>query len=261
MKSKFKMDTTLFVIPNNNNLVLNRYTRKCSFCNCEGHTVASCNDEILINNNNYLIYLKNTLLALHDNKVLAVQDFEKYIYDYYTYSPNNKKLLKAIACRFYNTRLRSLLIVTINKIILRLFDIDIAWLTFHEYNFVPFNENTPIRISFILEGILLNMANYIMMNGMTMKPNYDIKLEDRDNDDSDNSDNKEIECSVCYNSFKKTKFVSLNCKHEYCIDCTEQFINKNITSCPFCRNKISKLTCYTEEVYNKLNDNKNNELV
>ena len=99
-----------------------------------------------------------------------------------------------------------------------------------------------------------------MMNGMTMKPNYDIKLEDRDNDDSDNSDNKEIECSVCYNSFKKTKFVSLNCKHEYCIDCTEQFINKNITSCPFCRNKISKLTCYTEELYNKLyNNNNNNE--
>jgi len=245
-----------YMIPNSS-LILNKYNRKCSFCNCEGHTVTSCNDELLVNSNNYLIYLKNTLLALHNNKILAIQDFENHIYDYYTYSINNKKLLKAIACRFYSTRLRSLLIVTINKIILRLFDIDTAWLTFHEYNFVPFNENTPVRVSYILEGILLNMSNDVM-NTISVKPEYDIKLESIDNI---NSDNKETECSVCYNSFKKTNFISLNCKHEFCIDCTEQFINKNITSCPFCRNKISTLTCYTEELYNKLYNNKNSELV
>jgi hypothetical protein len=200
-----------------------------------------------------LIYLKNNLLSLHNNRILAIQDFENRIYDYYTYSINNKKLLKAIACRFYSTRLRSLLIVTINKIILRLFDIDIRWLTFHEYNFVPFNENTPIRVSYILKRILLNMANDVM-NIVIMNTNYDINLESIDNI---NSDNKDLECSVCYNSFKKSKFISLNCKHEFCIDCTEQFINKNITSCPICRNKISTLTCYTEELYNKLYKNKN----
>ena len=74
----------------------------------------------------------------------------------------------------------------------------------------------------------------------------------------DKNVNIEIECSVCYNSSKKTNFVSLNCNHEYCIECTEQFINKKITTCPFCRNKIVNLTCYTEELYNKLQSKKNN---
>jgi hypothetical protein len=71
-----------YIIPNSS-LVLNKYNRKCSFCNCEGHTVTSCNDELLVNSNNYLIYLKNTLLTLHNNKILAIQEFENHIYDYY----------------------------------------------------------------------------------------------------------------------------------------------------------------------------------
>jgi hypothetical protein len=249
-------NSNTYIIPNSS-LILNKYKRKCSFCNCEGHTVASCNDELLVSSNNYLIYLKNNLLLHHNNKILAIQDFENHIYDYYTYSINNKKLLKAIACRFYRTRLRSLLIVTINKIILHLFDIEIAWLTFNEYNLIPFNENSPIKITTILEGIInLIMINNIM-DVVINNNNYDIKLECFDNIDNINSDNKDLECSVCYNSFKNSKFISLNCKHEFCIDCTEQFINKNITSCPFCRNKISTLTCYTEELYNKLYKNKN----
>jgi hypothetical protein len=202
-----------------------------------------------VNSNNYLIYLKNNLLVLHNNnRILAIQDFEKHIYDYYTYCDNNIKLLKSIACRFYSIRLRSLLIVTINKIILRLFDINIAWLTYNEYNLVPFNENTPIRITTILHGILLNLTNDIMHNTIT-ETNYDIKLETIVNT------NKEVECSICYNSLKINNCASFECKHEYCIDCTEQLIIKKHTDCPYCRNKIKNITCYNEESYNKLRNN------
>jgi len=243
------MNDTLYVIPNNG-FILNKHKRKCSFCNCEGHIITSCNNELLVNSNNYLIYLKNNLLLFHNNnRISAIQDFEKHVYDYYTYSDSNKKLLRAIACRFYNTRLRSLLIISINRIILRLFDINIQWLTFHEYNFVPFNENSPIRISYIFQGMLINMTN-IMINNMTPEPVYDIKLLTIN--DTNNNYNTETECSICYNSLKQIDYASFECKHDYCVDCVTQLMFKKHNTCPHCRNNICVISCYNKENYDKL---------
>jgi len=252
-------NTNIYVIPDNG-LLLNKYKRKCSFCNCEGHNVSSCNDETLVNDNRFLIHLKNNLLALYnDNRILAINDFEKHIYDYYTCSDENsidysfwkKKLLRSIACRFYNIRLRSSLITTINKMILCLFDIDITWITSHEHNFVPFNENTPIRISSIFQGILLNMTNEIYNSILNNNINYEIKLETIDNDNN-NDINKENECSICYNSLKKTNCASFKCNHEYCVECVIQLIFKKHTTCPHCRYNIDVISCYNQENYYKL---------
>ena len=80
--------------------------------------------------------------------------------------------MKYVACRFYNTRLRSILQIVINQIILRLYDIDIAWLTFNDYNFVPFNQYTPVRVSAILNGILLNyMSNEMLGDNININNN------------------------------------------------------------------------------------------
>ena len=259
-------NTNIYVIPDNG-LLLNKYKRKCSFCNCEGHNVSSCNDETLVNDNRFLIHLKNNLLALYnDNRILAIIDFEKHIYHYYTRSDENsidysfwkKKLLRSIACRFYNIRLRSSLITTINKMILHLFDINIEWLMTHEYNFVPFNENTPIRISCIFQGILLNMANEVYNSIITNNDTiikYEIKLETIDNDNNNNNNNdnhKEMECGICYNSFEKSNSALLECRHEYCVDCVFQFISKKQATCPYCRNNIDVISCFSQENYDKL---------
>ena len=247
------------------------YNRKCSFCSCQGHNITSCNNNIIVAANNYLIYLKNHFTMQHNNnRILAIRDFENYLYNYCSQTYNNAKLIRSIACRFYNTRLRSLLIVTINQIILNLFEIDINWITFHENNYVPFNEHTPVRISYILNGILINyMANEIQRNqnngnnptndfdSNTVFANYEIKLETHDTSekqydvDPDNN-NTDFECSICYNSVKKINCASFECKHEYCIDCTKQLVIKKHTSCPYCRYEIKNITCYSEESYNKL---------
>ena len=245
------------------------YNRKCSFCSCKGHNITVCNNNIIVAANNYLIYLKNHFISQHNNnRVLAIRDFENYLYNYCSQTYNNAKLIKAIACRFYNTRLRSLLIVTINKIILNLFEIDINWITFHEHNYVPFNEHTPVRISYILNGIIINYMAEIQRNlnnandnnnnfeSNNIITNYEIKLEtfnhEKQCDDNISDKNTEIECSICYNSVKKTYCATFECKHEYCIDCTKQLVIKKHTSCPYCRNAIKNITCYTEECYNKL---------
>lgn len=253
------------------------YNRKCSFCSCQGHNITSCNNNIIVAANNYLIYLKNHFTMQHDNnRILAIRDFENYLYNYCSQTYNNAKLIKAIACRFYNTRLRSLLIVTINKIILNLFEIDINWITFHENNYVPFNEHTPVRISYVLNGILINyLANEIQRNqnngnnptndfdSNTVFTNYEIKLETLDNtekqyDADPENNNTDFECSICYNSVKKINCASFECKHEYCIDCTKQLVIKKHTSCPYCRYEIKNITCYNEESYNKLSQPQRN---
>jgi hypothetical protein len=243
------------------------YNRKCSFCSCKGHNITTCNNNIIVAANNYLIYLKNHFISQHNtNRILAIRDFENYLYNYCSQTHNNAKLIKAIARRFYNTRLRSLLIVTINKIILNLFEIDINWITFHQHNYVPFNEHTPVRISYILNGIIINYMAEIQRNTNDINDNnnnsdanniitnYEIKLEPIDNEKQyDNTDtNTDIECSICYNSVKKTHCATFECKHEYCIDCTKQLVIKKHTSCPYCRHEIKNIICYTEECYNKL---------
>lgn len=254
----------IYLIPNDN-LTLNNIRRKCSFCFCEGHNITTCNSNILVSVNNYLIYLKEQFMILHNgNRILSIQELELYLYDYCSQSESNVKLLKYVACRFYNTRLRSTsLQITINQIILRLYDIDIEWLTFHEYNFVPFNQYTPVRIGTILHGILSNYMASEMVNGNfninnnnfdsnIIFTNYEIKLQHCDNNNNENIPH--IECSICYNSTEKDKCAYFECKHEYCTDCVEQLINKKHSNCPYCRAKIKNITCYTEEMYNKLNN-------
>jgi hypothetical protein len=256
------MNSNLFVIPNNN-LVLNRYARKCSFCNCKGHNVTLCNDNELLNTNNYLIQLKNNLISSYNNnRILAIRDFENHLYDYYSHTCERRRLLTTIACRFYNTRLRSLLIVVINRLILRLFDINIEWLMLHEFNFVPFNENTPVRITSILEGIILNMTNVIYnnineinnningINGINGINNNIVNFEI--NFEPIHENNHEMECSICYTSFVKSNSVSFKCNHEYCIDCVIQLLFKRHNNCPYCRKNIDTISCYTLCNYDKL---------
>jgi|UniRef100_A0A6C0D995 hypothetical protein len=244
------INSSFYVIPSNN-INMNHNRRKCSFCHCEGHNITTCNSNILSSVNNYLIYLKEHFTNNNDgNRILAIKDFENYLYDYCNESENNIKLLKYIACRFYNTRLRSMLQIVINQIILRLYDIDINWVSFHEYNFVPFNEHTPVRISYVLNGILLNHTNalYNNLQESNSLKNYEFELEKC-------QENTSIECSICYNTVQKINCGSFKCKHEYCIDCIEQLVNKKHTSCPYCREEIKNITCYNEEYYNKLTNN------
>jgi hypothetical protein len=263
-------NTNMYVIPGSN-ITLNSARRKCSFCYCEGHNITTCNNNVLVSVNNYLIYLKEQFMIIHNNnRILSIQEFETYLYNYCSQSESNIKLLKYVACRFYNTRLRSLLQIVINQILLRLYDIDIAWLTFNDYNFIPFNQYTPVRVSAILNGILLNYMSNEMLGGNfninndnnfdtnSIFINYEIKLETHK--DANDNINTDLECSICYNLVKKINCATFDCKHECCIDCTKQLINKKHTSCPYCRDVIKNITCYTEECYSKLSntDNTNN---
>lgn len=267
------MDTNneLYIIPTtninqNNNSFINRVraiTRKCSFCNCQGHNITQCNNEGLIMFMEFLTHLKNETLAMNNgNRILSIQTVENYLYNFCSQHDSNSKLIKSLACRFCHARLRSSLQVTINKIIMYLFDLDYMTLCLHEYNYIPFNEETPIRVSNIIDGILLNYMANNENNNVS-----DIDLDDLNKNvvvyniclgvpyDTSNTDNTlepEMECAICYNSTKKNLFAKLECQHEFCIECTENLIKKTHEDCPYCRSKINKIICYDKECFNKL---------
>jgi hypothetical protein len=141
---------------------------------------------------------------------------------------------------------------------MHLFEIDYMTLCLHEYNYIPFNEETPIRVSSIIDGILLNY----MANNENNR-NNEIDLDDLNKNtvvynvlyDTSNIDKPlehEMECAICYNSTRKNLFAKLECQHEFCIECTENLIKKTYEDCPYCRSKINKIVCYDKECFNKL---------
>ena len=63
------------------------------------------------------------------------------------------------------------------------------------------------------------------------------------------------ECCICFENYKKEKFVTLNCKHEFCNDCLKKALysdNRPIPCCAYCRTEVTKMISRTTDVYNEL---------
>jgi len=68
---------------------------------------------------------------------------------------------------------------------------------------------------------------------------------------------EEMECCICFESYKREVFVSLNCKHEFCKSCLKNAIKSDKREdpcCAYCRDKISKMTSRTIEVQSELSE-------
>lgn len=271
------MSSEIYVAPevNQNTSFINRVrsiTRKCSFCNCQGHNISSCNDQHLLYVYEYLNDVKNeTLIRTNNNRLMAIPHMEKFIYDFCSQFDNNchTKLIKAVACRFCYSRINSPLQVSINKIIQKLFQLDLSLIETSQYNFIPFTTESPVRISVLIDRMIFNfIENNPIISGNEIKPitpnvEYSVILDTglcvTSNDETVNEEKyvsepePEMECSICYNSTPKKMTAKLECAHEFCIDCTENLMKKKYDNCPYCRNKIDKIICYNKESFNKLN--------
>ena len=245
--------------------------RKCSFCKTPGHTVKNCNDLSLLSFNEYLFYIKDLIILdnigeLNNylpedntvyNSIVKIEKMEKFIYDFCLESRENIKKIKQFASRFCKSKIRSKLQVSVNKIIVYLFDLNFGLIINHAFNTTPFREETPIRISCILNGILIN---YLWNNNQSSNDNNERDIEYsntvskikislvnlfhyKNNDEV----NEDIECSICYNNYKLEDCVKFNCKHDFCVECTNQLIKNKHSNCPNCRSEINEITCYKEE--------------
>ena len=53
-----------------------------------------------------------------------------------------------------------------------------------------------------------------------------------------------INCSICFDVFKEK--VILNCNHEYCKKCIDEWIAFDNHQCPLCRKDIEYIDIYSE---------------
>jgi hypothetical protein len=63
------------------------------------------------------------------------------------------------------------------------------------------------------------------------------------------------ECCICFENYKKEKFVTLNCKHEFCNGCLKKALcsdNRPKPCCAYCRTEVTKMISRTTDVYNEL---------
>jgi len=220
---------------------------------------------ISLNNNNELLNNNTPILDTFYNYIIKIEKMETVLYDYCSESRENIKLIKTFACRFCNCRLRSRLQVTVNKIIVYLFELNYNIITNHTFNYTPFSQETPVRISYVLKGILMN---YLVFNDLSYDNNYETDLaysnivskikinfnkcgKDNPFEEKDNQ-NVYIECSICYNEYKTVNCLTFNCKHKFCGECTNELIKNKHSKCPICRNEINEITCYDEEIHEKI---------
>lgn len=57
----------------------------------------------------------------------------------------------------------------------------------------------------------------------------------------------EKECPICYDSKKTQNMFETNCKHTFCIECTQQHLKTSSSlNCPMCRTKLEELVSKQE---------------
>lgn len=237
-------------------------TRKCEFCECNGHNISECNDERLTGLNQTLSAKKSEL----DNVTTDITRKREYLKSWVDYNFDSS-LIKAYAIKFCGASQRSTNNQYINKIIKSI------WTT---------NEDTDIEEEFIelpppeqpfqifnepeLTGVL-DIQMVMFLSSLRNNPEQTSEKRKYNITATTNTHEQlllenEAECCICYEETIKNKnMVTLNCGHEFCNVCVRQILEKcNVQKkpgCAVCRREIRNLTMNDVTSYDSLKDKLN----
>jgi len=238
-------------INNARNIARNRC---CSFCRQPGHTINTCNDEALLIFEMSCINSKNSL----ENTVSPVDSFKRWLVGKFF---ENSVLVKSFAVRKCGCSLRSNIQQCLDTITHYIFNIHIEE---ENNNFIPFsNENATTDDAIMgLAGMLMlaGYSNEYILDAIMKREhlvstcNFTVTIEDLEEAEHQQQNASDCECSICFESYKKDKFVKLNCNHTFCGDCVIETIKTTKLAnarCALCRTDIKTIVTYSNEVKNK----------
>lgn len=220
----------------------------CIFCHETGHDVIGCCDDRLLTFNIECFEAKRRFNRY--NRDTAPYNFRNWLFDKYI---ENSEVVKAYAMKKIGR------VIEFNGVYNVLSNIMLCdYPNDYLFSMQNINRNTIRYINPIS-----NIDNNSDVINLSMVFNATELFEEIDN--YNNSKNKIIvilenpcskcedyECPICYDIFKKTKFVKLDCKHEFCSECVLKTMKTNTKlSCALCRTDTKQLVCYTEEIKNK----------
>ena len=111
------------------------------------------------------------------------------------------------------------------------------------YMMAEFVTNNQNNTSFrAIDAIPANFDDFIPFNSRCFEINVD-QVVSCDNDST---------CCICIESKDNRQICQLNCNHQFCENCIVIYVkNKTQTTCPLCRENITKIIVQTDETRDK----------
>ena len=239
--------------------------RRCSFCRQPGHNIAKCDSDRLIE--------FETICENAVRNMATPQIFKEWLSQNYT---NDQLLLKTFAMRKCKVNSRTNIADCIDLITQYIFDrykilepdedeetrellhaldeLQILAETdlTHIDGDIELQVNEQYRqqyIQYMIDIILLFMTD----REVAEPTNFNI-LADIDATRNEES-SVENDCSICWDQKETSKFVKLNCKHEFCNECIVKTIAANKhrnPCCALCRAEITSITSRNVDVQTEI---------
>jgi len=235
----------------------NRNERCCSFCYRADHNIRRCNDSKLNDFENFCNIKRDTLNIFEYPNVA----FRRWLLEIYL---ENFYVIRAFAVSRCGCRLNSTSIAYIDNITLYFYPQHNEYLREREENLRNQAANDIIYQNVLREfinivrDVLFNTQNDEPMNPHHTNINYEnrrFNIETTIDTNCEEHLDSLCECSICWESIEKVKFVKLGCGHEFCKDCLKQSIKsdtREVPLCSYCRSEIKHLTSRSVDIDQEL---------
>ena len=236
-----------------NNVVIENRIIRCSFCNCFGHNIKTCNDPRINEFEEECQMIKTYCIWTEDPR----NTFKEWLIAYAI--EVDVFIVRAFAISKCHCRSNLVIDILIDGIVTYMYD-----------------DEEPNVASILFPDILTQDANTFYTDLEAMMSLLSLQNDDNNNSINDNNSRFNItaiveqidltqgdeicECAICYDdALPKKNFVTLNCNHQFCKDCFKSSVkntphNKYMPTCALCRADISEITVHDESVKDELAD-------
>ena len=230
-----------------------RRVYRCSFCRRAGHNRLTCDDPRL---------LDFELTCATQCQTLSEVEFYNWLSQ--TYNENDSNLLKTYAAKKTRTPTYQLNDITNCKYSITNYIYDTYRYSYNYsiYNDLSVQENYNLEIRMntsLINDInsaymfldMINTTNLRRIEEQQLSRKFSISSILQEHDDTEEC----LDCCICFENYKKTEFVTLNCNHEFCNGCLQKSLQSDIREkpcCAYCRTEITTITSNTSKVYNEM---------
>ena len=233
-----------------NNVVIQNHIIKCSFCNCYGHNITSCNDSRITDferecqmSKAFCEWTENPRTTFKEWLIAYAIEVDVFI-------------VRAFAISKCHCRSNLVIDILIDGIVTYMYDDEepnVASILFPD---ILAQDETTFYTD--LEAImsLLFLQNEDINSSNISETRFNITAIVEQIDEKQGAEI--CDCAICYEeSVPKKNFVTLNCQHQFCKDCFKSSVkntpyNKYIPTCALCRGDITEIKIHDESIKDEL---------
>ena len=235
-------------IEHNNDNIKTSTSRCCSFCKNPGHNIKSCDSEKLTIFEMKILYF---ILISLISKTYVFPDMNIDIKEHLVeHASKDFIIVKAFAIKKCGST---------NQSNIHFWLEDIVGYFFPKLSLSIENLENEIQMiggqrHLYFTQTILDISRNFVKNFNNINNKFIIKTKLITTQDNLH---EKCECNICYEEHKKSNFIKLDCKHEFCKDCIKKTLQnetKNILCCSLCRTQTKHFEIYKQEISEEFND-------